>query len=90
MTDNFDRRLTPRDPDPMKTPKEGDVFKTPNITDDGVVIGWYSNYIIIVVYDRDGKVFGVIPEGDPDTTYEIVWDTINFDEPCWVQDGAVD
>lgn len=72
-----------------KIPKEGDTFKVPNVDDDGELIGWHDYTILTVVYDYDKELFGVIPEGNPDTTYEIVWDTDSLEEPGWLQDGAL-
>jgi hypothetical protein len=82
MPDNYDRRLKER-----KIPKEGDTFKVPNVTDDGDLIGWHEHTILTVEYDYAEQLFGVIPEKEPDTRYEIVW--VEHME-SWVEDGALD
>ncbi len=85
MTDNFDRRLTPRDPPEKKVPKEGDTFGVPKVNDYGEVTGWDKYHIDSIGYDIGGIVFGVVPDEDDSTTYEIVWDN---ELNGWVQDGA--
>lgn len=80
MPDNYDRRLTPRDPDPMKSPKEGDKFFLLN--EDGSL--GEDMTVDTIGYDitvEQGMVYGVVPYEDDSRTYEIFW---SFDRDCWI------